>query len=216
MWSLSRFRKLFYAPVGYSPIRGVLKEARKTRLSSTQRAGMVFELKRRLSEDPLFLDSLPHAVYPPFYGRVRTFTHKGKSVVVKRIVSKDNPIAHGYDVSSYNRFFEKYGKELKKGAFKERKYILVRLRPYATFKQGNNSFIVMEHLSHAEPPSSEEHIKHLDSAFSELERDVSYCARRARLVPPQSDSLHAIVLGNTNPSNPLKGKWVIALPHDRG
>ncbi len=126
-------------------------------------------------------------------------------------------LKRGGDPSSYHAFFNAFRKDRKEGVLPMQKYILVPLRHFGSVphpKNPHSNYLILERLQQASISSDAQ--PHLASAMEELEHDVLAVAERnaieSKAIPQYWKDV--LVLGNTNPKDPRKGRWVLALPHD--
>lgn len=207
-------------------LRRVFEGARKSRLSAAERKQMVDAIRTGLRANPDFFDSLkpPNGNY--WDRNLRVFRDGKKSVVVKRVGGGPEwARRQGINFREYLRFYAKYRQALKKGEIAPQRYVLVRLQPIAAIAE-SGLFLVMEHVredSHSRYSNrrtllqrifkrrNKEVRASLYDALDEFHRHHS--SIKAPGTKPQFD--HTLVLGNTNAREPTKGKWVLALPHDR-
>lgn len=195
-------------------VRRILESARQSRLSRQERKKILAVLGRIIAVKPIS----PRLWSVIGTGTVRLFEHAGKKVAVKLMPGAERFAGlHGFDYAEHNKFYIKYRRALKKGTITPEKYVLVRLRPFGTFRSrdGKQKFLVMELVAGGNVNA----VKYTFSASAQKSLELAQHELRENLrklgglfkTPQFSDSL---LLGNTNPSEPEKGKWVFALPHD--
>ncbi len=160
---------------------------------------------------------------------MRVFSWKGSEVVVKDCSYRNDLHYDGIDYNEYNSAYDHYREALKAGKINPSRYVLVRLRSFGSFSarqaydlklgsdeplnsEGKKQFLVMEKLNEggvkgdmfSEEPGLRLH------ALRQLHRDMEVAGIYS--LNPRIDPM---ILGNTNPREPSKGKWVFALPQDR-
>jgi len=191
----------------------------RSRLSDEEKAEAVREVKRRLvgNKKSFEMQGVP-ARFQGGNGRIRIFEVNDKKVAVKYCGS-DMSFAklQGFQPDNYLRFFREYKRAVRAGKIKPESYVLVKVRPFGTFeiKPGEGAsgyYLVMEYIHQPEiraaVPNS------IFRAKCELDNHVRQFEDEQGLLPVQTHP-DIFILGNTNPKDPSKGKWIFALPHDR-
>ena len=218
-------------------LRQVLEKARANHISPAVRKSIFNEVTQAIIADPTRFSALPSIDTRTHHSKgsyVRVYKSKetGAEVIVKdcgimlkgKVAGYNLPVIEGVDYKNHLRFYSAYRRALKRGAFKPERYVLTRIRPYGVFsiseKSGPKFFLVMEKLNSFSFEQIEEHWhRHgLGQAVWEMEdhlKGIMQSDTTKKLKRPQAGK-GTIVLGNTNPEEPEKGKWVVALPHDIG
>lgn len=203
-------------------VRKVLERARASRLSAEEKARMVREFKSKVETNPRFYYQLEPVSDKRSATLPRLFLHHRKSAVVKmeRGTRRINPLPlHGIVSEDYEDFFNAFREEQKNNAFEGRSYILVRPKVLSRFsiprKTGDEDYFIehylmMEHFNTVEPTGAEK--EHYSEALRQLEADAMRIREKHALPAPHFG--HYLCLGNTNPEEPTKGKWVVAFPRD--
>jgi hypothetical protein len=174
-----------------------------------KRPGLIKELEASLPK-PGFFERLPEADKA---GRVRFFYFRGTWVAIKKTEAEPE---HGSRPGRVMKSILAHHKALRAGQLKAEKYRIVTPKVYRQigqfivmeFMEGKSQLKVYEGLNQAE-------IQSINDAFYEMLRNFELLMGRGVInrseIPQLFDS---IVLGNTNPKDRTKGKWIFAPPMD--
>lgn len=159
---------------------------------------------------PGFFERLPEADKA---GRVRFFYFGGKYIAIKKTETEP---AHGCRPGQVRKSILAHHKALRAGQLKAEKYRIITPKVYGQigqfivmeFMEGKSQFGVFEGLNKAE-------IQSLNDAYYEMHGNFEKLMWRGVIkrseIPQLFDS---VVLGNTNPKDKTKGKWIFAPPMD--
>lgn len=168
-------------------------------------------LKRKILTNPKFLSQLPRVVGGDEGIRRFVDSEKNIDVIIKKCERETR--LHGWDYERYNNFYNTYRDDVKGGSIEEKNYLLVKLRAYGKFKLGLDRYLIMENIEQMDMAgrTNYEHWNR-NEAYQNLYNNIQRFRKlHPEIKPPQVDM---ICLGNTNPENPIQGKWIFALPHD--
>lgn len=205
--------------------RKIIREAGQP-LSPADARELMATLKQNMREDPGFYSQLE-----PFrttgQSRMREMEFKGKTVLVKDCgipyYKERKPGRMQYTTSTnwregtryrtqYLRFYKKYLAAIRNKMISPNNYLLVPIAAYGrikAMKADGFDYLVMQEVKTL-PNNAWDKNAHAIRAFDEMKEDL----KKIEGLKPQHRIFDVLVLGNTNPQNPEKGKWIFALPHD--
>jgi len=195
------------------------KPFKRQLLDEREASEMMAGLEPRLSKKGYFC-SLPTL---GLTGSVAVYEYKGVPVVVK--YSKKT-VSEGADPQKLKKSLEVYRTETKRGKIlradgapgQEKHSRLIMPRVYGTAEKGK--YLAMEYMEGISIEIAEELLKgkalvSFYKAYNEAKANLKALKKRGAIKPLMSPQLwHSVLLGNTNPKHPSRGRWVFALPFD--